>query len=96
MLPHVAAALRRFAQEPDRTKRQLLDALTDGPRTAVQLFLANQEREEAIFLGDSWAYLFVYELWQEGRLAPVGGGPMPLPPPRGDTATFASTMLAAR
>jgi DNA-binding transcriptional MerR regulator len=96
VLPHVAAALRRFAQEPDRTKRQLLDALTDGPRTAVQLFLANQEQEEAIFLGDSWAYLFVYELWQEGRLAPVGGEPMPLPPPRGDTATFASTMLAAR
>ena len=94
--PHVAAALRRIAQEPDRTKRQLLDALTDGPRTAEQLFLANQEREEAIFLGDSWAYLFVYELWQEGRLAPVGGGPMPLPPPRGDTATFASTMLVAR
>ena len=83
-------------QEPDRTKRQLLDALTDGPRTAVQLFLANQEREEAIFLGDTWAYLFVYELWEEGRLAPVGGGPMPLPPPRGDTATFASTMLEAR
>ena len=96
MLPHVAAALRRFAQEPDRTKRQLLDALAKGPRTAVQLFLANQEREEAIFLGDSWAYLFVYELWEEGRLAPVGGGPMPLPPPRGDAATFASTMLAAR
>jgi DNA-binding transcriptional MerR regulator len=95
-LPHVAAALRRFAQEPDRTKRQLLDALADGPRTAVQLFLANQEQEEAIFLGDSWAYLFLYELWEEGKLAPLGGGSMPLPPPRGDAATFASTMLEAR
>ena len=61
-------------QEPDRTKRQLLDALANGPRTAVQLFLANQEREEAIFLGDTWAYLFVYELWEEGKLAPLGGG----------------------
>jgi DNA-binding transcriptional MerR regulator len=95
-LPHVAAALHRFAEEPERTKRQLLDALADGPRTAVQLFLANQEEEDAIFLGDSWAYLFVYELWAEGKLMPLGGGPMPLPPPRGDAATFASTMLEAR
>jgi DNA-binding transcriptional MerR regulator len=92
-LPYLRAALRRFAEEPARTKRQLLDALADGPRAAVQLFLANQEREEAIFLGDSWAYLYVYELWEEGKLAPAGGGPMPLPPPRGDAATFASTML---
>ena len=61
----------------------------------MQLFLANQEQEEAIFLGDTWAYLFLYELWEEGKLAPVGDGPMPLPPPRGDAATFASTMLEA-
>jgi DNA-binding transcriptional MerR regulator len=94
-LPHLAPALRRFAEEPERTKRQLLAALADGPRTALQLFFANQEQEEAIFLGDTWAFLFTYELWEEGRLAPVGGGPMPLPPPKGDTATFASTMLRA-
>jgi hypothetical protein len=95
-LTFLRAALQRFAEEPSRTKCQLLAALGDGPRTAVQLFLANQEQEEAIFLGDTWAYLFLYELWQEGRLAPVGGGAMPLPPPRGDAATFASTMLEAR
>jgi DNA-binding transcriptional MerR regulator len=94
-LPHLAPALRRFAEEPERTKRQLLAALADGPRTALQLFFANQEQEEAIFLGDTWSFLFIYELWEEGRLAPVGGGPMPLPPPKGDTATFASTMLRA-
>ena len=94
-LPHLAPALQRFAEEPDRTKRQLLNALVKGPRTPVQLFLANQEQEEAIFLGDTWAYLFLYELWEEGKLAPAGGGPMPLPPPRGDAATFASTMLEA-
>ena len=94
-LPYLGAALRRFAEEPDRTKRQLLAALEDGPRTAVRLFLANQEQEEASFLGDTWAYLFLYELWEEGKLAPAGGGPMPLPPPRGDAATFASTMLEA-
>ena len=95
-LPHVRPALGRFAEEPARTKRQLLAALADGPRTAVQLFLTNQEQEEAIFLGDTWAFLFLYELWEEGKLAPVGGGPMPLPPPRGDAATFASTMLEPR
>jgi hypothetical protein len=95
-LPHVRQALRRFADEPARTKRQLLSGLENGPRTAVQLFLANQEQEEAIFLGDSWAFAFLYELWEEGKLAPVGGGTMPLPPPRGDAATFASSMLEAR
>jgi DNA-binding transcriptional MerR regulator len=94
-LPYLGSALRRFAEEPARTKRQLLEAAADGPRTAVQLFLANQEQEEAIFLGDTWAYLFLYELWEEGKVAPLGGGPMPLPPPRGDAATFASTMLKA-
>lgn len=95
-LPYLAPALRRFAEEPERTKRQLLQALGEGPRTAVDLFLANQALEEAIFLGDSWAFRFLYELWEEGQLAPVGGGPLPLPPPRGDAATFASTMLEAR
>jgi Domain of unknown function (DUF1835) len=95
-LPHLRPALRRLAEErdqPSRTKRQLLTALEDGPRTALQLFLANQKQEEAIFLGDTWCFLFLYELWQEGRLAPAGGGPMPLPPPRGDRTTFASTLL---
>jgi DNA-binding transcriptional MerR regulator len=95
-LPHVRHALRRFAEEPERTKRQLLTGLANGPRTAVELFMANQDHEEAVFLGDSWAYLFLYELCEEGKLAPVGGGPMPLPPPKGDAATFASMMLEAR
>jgi DNA-binding transcriptional MerR regulator len=98
-LPFLRPALRRLAEEretPSRTKRQLLAALADGPKTALQLFFANQALEEAIFLGDSWAFLFLYELWQDGKLLPVGGGPPPLPPPRGDTATFASTMLEIR
>jgi hypothetical protein len=98
-LPFLRPALRRLAEEretPSRTKRQLLAALEDGPKTALQLFFANQAQEEAIFLGDSWAFLFLYELWEEGMLRPLGGGPMPLPPPRGDTATFAATLLVAR
>jgi len=98
-LPHLRGALRRLAEEreaPSRTKRQLLAALADGPRTAGQLFLANQKQEEAVFLGDDWAYLFLYELWEDGQLGPSDGGRMPTPPPRGDAETFASTMLEAR
>jgi hypothetical protein len=94
-LPHVRPALARLAEEPARTKRQLLAALAEGPRTPAQLFAANQEQEEAIFLGDTWCFLFIYELSQVGKLAPLGDGPMPLPPPRGDGATFASTMVEA-
>jgi DNA-binding transcriptional MerR regulator len=94
-LPHVRRALARLSEEPARTKRQLLAALADGPRTPAQLFAANQAQEEAIFLGDTWCFLFLHELAEEGRIAPVGGGPMPLPPPRGDAATFASTMVEA-
>jgi len=94
-LPQLRRALGRFAEEPARTKRQLLAALADGPRTAAELFQANQEQEEAIFLGDTWCFLFLHELWEEGKLAPLGGGPMPLPPARGEAATFASTMLEA-
>jgi hypothetical protein len=92
-LPHLGAALRRFAEEPSRTKRQLLSALADGPRTPLQLFRANQEQEEAIFLGDTWCFLFLYELARDGEIRRAGGGQVPLPPPRGDYETFVSTVL---
>jgi hypothetical protein len=98
-LPFLQGALQRLAEEretPSRTKRQLLAGLAGGPRTALQLFLANQAREKAVFLGDTWAFLFLHELWEDGQLQPVGGGSMPLPPPRGDAAMFASTLLEAR
>jgi len=95
-LPYLAAALRRLSEEQaplSRTKRQLLTLLEDGARTPLELFLANQELEEAIFLGDAWCFLFLYELAEERRVAPASGGPMPLPPPRGNHATFVSTPL---
>ena len=97
-LPHLAAALRRFAEERgplSRTKHQLLTPLVDGPKTPLELFVANQQLEEAPFLGDSWGYLFLYELWEEGKLRRLAAGPC-RSPPRGDAATFASTMLKAR
>lgn len=98
-LPHLRRALQRLAEEREpvpRTKRQLLAALEDGPQTALQLFFANQAMEDAIFLGDAWCFLYIYELWEEGKLGPVGGGTMPKPPPSGERETFASTLLEAR
>jgi len=91
-LPHLAAALRRFAQEREplsRTKRQLLTLLVDGPKTPLELFVANQQLEEAPFLGDSWCFVFLWELAQDGLVR----GPLPPPPPLGDERTFGSTSV---
>jgi DNA-binding transcriptional MerR regulator len=88
-LPYLAGALRRLAQErekPSRTKRQLLSLLAGGPKTPPELFLANQKLEEAPFLGDTWCYLFIWELARDG----LARGPLPLPPPLGDERTFVS------
>ena len=87
-LPHLAPALRRLLEElPDaatglsRTERQLLEPLLEGPRRPFELFLANQEREEAAFLGDAWAWKRLAEL------APLVEG-LPPPPPLGDPREF--------
>ena len=93
-LPHLRPALRRLREERaplPRTKRQLLEALADGPKRPPELFAANQAREEAIFLGDSWCFLFVWELAREGLARPVGRAALPLPPPRGDEEAFVAT-----
>jgi hypothetical protein len=94
-LPYVAPALRRLAQERDplpRTKRQLLEALAHGRQTPDVLFVANQEMENAAFLGDAWCFRFVHELVEEGLAQPVGHT-LPEPPPRGDHEAFVSTPL---
>jgi hypothetical protein len=92
-LPHLAAALRRFAEEREeplsRTKRQLLTLLADAPKKPLDLFVANQQLEEAPFLGDSWCFLFLWELAQDGLVR----GPLPPPPPLGDEGTFISTSV---
>jgi hypothetical protein len=90
-LPHLASALRRLREERaplSRTKRQLLEALRGGPRRPVEVFLASQAAEEALFLGDSWAFLYLYELGQEGLVTPL-----PAPPPRGDHDQFTSVSV---
>jgi hypothetical protein len=95
-LPHRCAALRRLQEERaplPRTKRQLLEALAERPRRPPELFAASQAREDAIFLGDTWCFLFVWELARDGLARPVGRT-LPLPPPRGDYDAFVATTFA--
>ena len=68
-LPYLSPALRRLAEERQplsRTKHQLLTLLRDGPKTPLELFVANQQLEEAPFLGDAWCFVFLRELEQAG------------------------------
>jgi DNA-binding transcriptional MerR regulator len=91
-LPHLDAALRRLREERTplaRTKRQLLEALRDGPKRPPGLFAANQAAEEAIFLGDAWCFLHLFELSRDGFIAPE----LPLPPPRGEYDAFAAVSV---
>jgi DNA-binding transcriptional MerR regulator len=87
-LPHLGSALRRLLEElPDaasglsRTERQLLEPLLDGPKRPLELYLASQAREEAVFLGDAWAWKTLAELQPLVE-------ELPPPPPVGDARTF--------
>src|SRR6185437_11780084 len=60
--------------------------------TPVELYLASQAREEAIFDGDAWAFARIARL--EGLLEPAGGGALPPPQPRGDARRFTHLPLA--
>jgi len=91
-LPHLEATLRRLREERaplSRTKRQLLAALCHGPLRPLELFAANQAQEEAVFLGDTWCFLFLWELARDGLVAPE----LPLPPPRSDYDAFITLPL---
>lgn len=63
-LPYLPAAMRRWLEEFPaasnglaRSERQILEVLSDGPRTPEQAFVAASRLEEAIYMGDSsfWA-----------------------------------------
>jgi len=63
-LPFLAAALRRWLEEYpstqnglSRTEQQLLEAVASGKQDRGAVFLASQQREDSIFLGDSSAWL---------------------------------------
>ena len=40
------------------------------PKAPLELFLASQAREEAVFLGDAWCFLHLYELSLRGLVRP--------------------------
>jgi DNA-binding transcriptional MerR regulator len=91
-LPYLAAALRRLEEEREplsRTKRQLLTAIAEGAGTPLDAFHANQAQEEAIFLGDTWAFADLHTLAEDGFVTEL-----PLPPPRGDYRTFTRARVA--
>jgi DNA-binding transcriptional MerR regulator len=97
-LPFLPAALRRLLEElPDvrdglsRTERQTLEAIVDGARTPVEVFLATQNAEEAPFLGDSWFYRSLSALGHgNARLVETeDGAPLPAAPPLSDGREYA-------
>jgi DNA-binding transcriptional MerR regulator len=90
-LPYLEPALRRLIEERaplSRTKRQLLSLLADGPRQPLELFVANQRLEDAVFLGDTWCFLFLSELAEAGLVTRL-----PEPPPRGAYEAFVTTTV---
>jgi hypothetical protein len=96
-LDFLAAALVRLLEELPavgdglgRTERQLLEALAGGPTTPLEAFIACGRAEETPFLGDSWAWLRLYELTFGNHPLLTG---LPLPPPRGDAATFRAALI---
>jgi hypothetical protein len=97
-LPFLASAFQRLLEELphtgnglSRTERQLLEPLTVAPCTPGDLFVASQAREEALFLGDAWAWKRLVEL--APLVARADGGAVPPPPPLGDPRAFVATPL---
>lgn len=75
-LPHLAFVLRRHLEQfpgvrdgLSRSERQALAVLADGPLTTREAFSRSQEREEAVFLGDTGF---------RSLLADLGAPPHPL------------------
>src|SRR3954449_6952781 len=101
-LPHLGPALRRLLEELPavgdglgRTERQALQAMADGGRTPVQVFLATQKAEEAPFLGDTWMWTRLSALGHgDDRLVQTTAGePLGPPPPRSDANGFTAAEL---
>ena len=83
VLPHLAPALLRHLQQfpsthngLSRTEQQALDIMSTGATRVTDIFVAQQRREEAFFMGDSG---FVYHLGALMRtprplIRPIDGG----------------------
>lgn len=81
------ALLRHLEQFPavgdglSRTERQLLEAVAAGAARPGELFLADQAREERVFMGDTtlWGYVAGLAGGPAPLLRVAGGGPFRLP-----------------
>jgi hypothetical protein len=74
-LPFLEAALRRLAEDredPPRSDRQLLEILSEGPRTRYELFQENAKREESVFAGDFWIWRRLDALVEQGVVVEEG------------------------
>ncbi len=87
-LPFLAGALvRHLEQLPaaddglSRTERQVLEAVEAGASGPVEVFLADQAREERVFMGDTalWDYVRDLATGEAPLLRVAGGGSFRLP-----------------
>ena len=93
-LPFLAPALLRQLEELpaprdglSRTERQALQAVAEGAATPAAAFVASQQREDAVFLGDAWFYRALTGL--SGLVETTDGAPLLAPPPLSDGNVFA-------
>jgi hypothetical protein len=95
------ALLRHLEQFPavgdglSRTERQVLEAVAAGAAGPRELFLADQAREERVFMGDAtlWGHVAGLAAGPEPLLRVAGGGPFRLPGADGDGAGFRDQRL---
>ncbi len=95
------ALLRHLEQFPaaddglSRTERQLLEAAAGGAAGPRELFLADQAREEAVFMGDTtlWSYVAGLAAGPEPLLRVAAGGPFRLPDREGPGPGFREQRL---
>lgn len=101
-LPFLKSAVRRFLQEYpaiynglSRTEEQILRLVDEGVEKPYRLFAANQELEEAVYLGD-WSYWqYIYGLCNGGSplLSIMSGGEFVFPPQENDREKFRNQRL---
>ncbi|MET0396958.1 MAG: DUF1835 domain-containing protein, partial [Longimicrobiaceae bacterium] len=95
------ALLRHLEQFPAvgdglaRTERQVLEAVAAGAATPGEIFVADQAREERVFMGDTtlWGYVAGLAAGPEPLLRAADGAPFRLPEPGGDLAAFREQRL---
>jgi DNA-binding transcriptional MerR regulator len=101
-LPFLGPALRRLLEEfpspqdgLSGTERRALQAIAAGATTPPAAFRAEQDLEEAPFLGDAWFYRTLSVLGRgEPRLIETQDDqPLPAAPPLGDAHAFAVLSL---